>query len=114
MRCPWAYALAVLTAARACVRACVCKLLRYPAFLISPLPRDYPLTAEAFAAGDEDQEEDDDTHREREPVLMTGETNRGKVVPVNPPELVVLADVSGHDIAGIWVAFFSRCQRCRC
>ena len=23
-------------------------------------------------------------------------------------------DVSRHDIAGIWVAFFSRCQRYRC
>ena len=26
----------------------------------------------------------------------------------------ILSVVSGHDIAGIWVAFFSRCQRYRC
>ena len=26
----------------------------------------------------------------------------------------MLQEVSCHEIAGIWVAFFSRCQRCRC
>ena len=30
------------------------------------------------------------------------------------PNLLELSDVSCHDIAGIWVAFFSRCQRHRC
>ena len=30
------------------------------------------------------------------------------------PNLLELSDVSRHDIAGIWVAFFSRCQRHRC
>ena len=37
--------------------------------------------------------------------------------PVPPGVLNVCAkagDVSRHDIAGIWVAFFSRCQRYRC
>ena len=62
--------------------------------LISPLPPRLSSDRRSVAAGDEDQEEDDDTPREREPVLMTGETNRHKVVPVNPPELVVLADGS--------------------
>ena len=37
--------------------------------------------------------------------------------PRRPRRLVQaepLRDVSCHDIAGIWVAFFSRCQRYRC
>ena len=35
-------------------------------------------------------------------------------VPMREGERFRVEFVSGHDIAGIWVAFFSRCQRYRC
>ena len=52
--------------------------------------------------------------------VMSGETLVGKVNRVTKRATVLVKcsknhpEVSCHDIAGIWVAFFSRCQRYRC
>ena len=38
----------------------------------------------------------------------------GEVAAAEGPMWQLVADVSRHHIARSWVAFFSRCQRCRC
>ena len=38
----------------------------------------------------------------------------GDLIPVDPGDVVTTSFVSRRDIAGIWVALFSRCQRYRC
>ena len=41
-------------------------------------------------------------------------TAYGVMTGISSSWSAILSVVSGHDIAGIWVAFFSRCQRYRC